>query len=1299
MRKVVKNKTVVRSTVLLLICVLIFSGTALVYASDGFGKHDRDFTLADDGIDGSSTDTYPYSRLLDEVNPLNQSDIQKVGLDLLYGTQRDLLVYFGEIPYAESHDKDGDKLDKFSGYYSVDNTSIMGNNPSNYSILPFVSSEDYWGAGIKFEGDKLSLDALEKVNENEVVSLRLYALSNSPSMIMHWITNAFYMLQLRIAGLGTRIVNLIILAKNIDMNDIIEMLGLEQLSNSLTSVFIRDGQTHNISFLAGFCIIIFMLSLVGYVISYVKGQTAAIGVKDILIPAFVGLLIIGACLSGRVYTLGSTLANGVNKVLYGIAASMTDDGSSGTGVFITTVNDPANDNRIVQIQEMSLLNKCYIDLQLCTQFRVDDVSEMDVVTLGDKDANLAKNYLSGVRDVDFSSNFGNNLGYYFWFANSSAMQKTNMNASFPETNPSRTEPKLHSMITYLQVLYNKGDASQKDTIRTIMLGMSRPTTGQGFLRMLLFTVILVMLALCLWRYALAVMVAKLQMMLSLVGMTIAGPLMVTGKEKLVNTGKDILSLILVSFVEISIYSVFFDLILYLTSIIVGPSLLRLIVTFILLILLWKFNLVLVDKIKELMKRMEHRMMSNGSVIAGGKMRLANATRNAAHRGMGNITEKWDNSGRILRDEEGNVIRDADGNPVREKRKGGLVSQFLHQADNTFLTDSRTHKKSGKIRAEDQAARRKIEEQSKNTILTAADKEVANIEQEVREEAERKANKMETQIHKNKVEYEKDPDAKYTAVEKELKERIEVAAAKSEALAETREKIVKDLEAQEALRREAEAKGALSDADRVAYEEFSKENREKITNIEEEIRSINQEVDLNKKTLEESLDTRAKNEAATYLHSIGDLTDADMQGMATMQDIDKGLRLSAQEAHKDELAHALQKQAATCDKEAANLVKDPNAKIGAKKKVDRTKVEMANASRLRYDELINGVLMDNMAEARKAVADVSEEVASNNEFKLQHSEDLAEASRERHAVKSVSEKIDEGLEGKSRVRKVVGAFNPVRGVAAAASNVKDKAKADAKIVKAGAVAAAQDVVSAANFAFETDMATQNKEAMKTVSAQRIAEKQASMYGPAIAEAASARASSRPQPTKPQPAPAQPQPKTTAQAKPQPQAQPAKPQPTQSARPQPTQPTRVDTTPVAPVPDGHEVVERTVNPGGTYTQVTRPETRAERAQPKPEQPQQPQPQRREERVTPQPQTRPEPMSKSEPTGFDRKAASRAQVERELKDLDYGGSAETRSGANRRENEDILRHSSQPINREPSSDDYDEFIRRSEDKNKQK
>ena len=77
-------------------------------------------------------------------------------------------------------------------------------------------------------------------------------------------------------------------------------------------------------------------------------------------------------------------------------------------------------------------------------------------------------------------------------------------------------------------------------------------------------------------------------------------------------------------------------------------------------------------------------------------------------------------------------------------------------------------------------------------------------------------------------------------------------------------------------------------------------------------------------------------------------------------------------------------------------------------------------------------MDNMAEARKAVADVSEEVASNNEFKLQHSEDLEEASRERHAVKSVSEKIDEGLEGKSRVRKVVGAFNPVRGVTAAAS---------------------------------------------------------------------------------------------------------------------------------------------------------------------------------------------------------------------------------------------------------------------------
>ena len=67
--------------------------------------------------------------------------------------------------------------------------------------------------------------------------------------------------------------------------------------------------------------------------------------------------------------------------------------------------------------------------------------------LGDPGGSNASSYLAGVNDANMHDDFNENLGYYFWFANSSASSKTSKNATYPSTDTLSVTNKLNSMVT------------------------------------------------------------------------------------------------------------------------------------------------------------------------------------------------------------------------------------------------------------------------------------------------------------------------------------------------------------------------------------------------------------------------------------------------------------------------------------------------------------------------------------------------------------------------------------------------------------------------------------------------------------------------------------------------------------------------------------------------------------------------------------------------------------------------------------------------------------------------------------
>ena len=722
----------------IIMIISVLSAFNLVIADTSFHKHGDGWDHLENTIEANSNE-YPYTlptqtlvtkqvdhngNTIDGTTQYN-TVISSVSSYITYGISKSLVVYYGEFPYnniREGEDGNDPKfISGFSGYYSIEGTDSSTDTNPDFRGGNSVEAKTYWGTstGTNFS----NLKEAEDINKTDVVSLRLYAnehtmSSGIGSVISYWIRNLLYTIAKGIAWLATKFVTIVVEAKNICMSFILNALHLPDLADIINKAFVIDKNTRQISFFMAICICFLIFEIVAFAINYAKGGSKNKSISNIIITALIGFSLVGFALSGRIQDIGSSVSNLVSKVMY-VASNSMQDSYDGT-FFKYDVNDTDNESKTITMSELSLVYKPFMDIQIATQFGVDTIDELQFSKYGDPDCTVAAATLitntdknkSNLSAADFKTNFNNNLGYYFWFANSSATEKVNNNVSLPTTSASANENKLNSMITYLQKQYNSGDSTRKSLIKTNIEELSNPSPLSHFLSMLVLAAIIIILGLVLAKYAVNVIISKLCLFVALLGFGPAGIMVLSNKDKWVKTGKQIVQMVLISFIEITVWSVFFDLILYVVAFLLADDLMRLILVLALLLLFWKFNYTIAEVIK--------RSLDNATRAMCPEYHSARASaKNFMYKGKDKVRE--------FNDKEIVVGQDENGENIYKKRGETAAGRFLTFGSNALLTNGNDHKTFYGLHKKEKEERSKYHTEQNKAKGETAKKSIDNIE--------------------------------------------------------------------------------------------------------------------------------------------------------------------------------------------------------------------------------------------------------------------------------------------------------------------------------------------------------------------------------------------------------------------------------------------------------------------------------------------------------------------------------------------------------------------------------------------
>ena len=947
-------------TLVIMIIFTTFMSVKFVYAGGSLKECDDNWDQYNNKIEASLDDTYPFNS--------TTATITSLSMDVMYGTTRNLVFYHGELPYDCIYDEDDDYVEDWEGYYADPGTSATGNNPS-YGASTTPTADEFWGTGLDDSSFSNPATA-EQINGSNIVSLRLLALADTQKGFWMILGTALYLVVRFFAWFAVLIISLIVKAKNLSMDLIMDMLNLDDLNDVLTKNFIYNGDTFSLSPFTAFCIIALMLSLVAFTIRWVKGSDKTKGIWEIIGTALLGLLIIGMCLTGRISSLGQSVSTMANNVLYTVANSLNGGGGK---AFNIEIKDPGNETEITQMCEMSLVNKAFIDLQLCSQFNVSKVDQLNFSKFGDPNGTVAKQYLSGVTNANMSNDFNNNLGYYFWFANSSAKEKTSLNKTYPETDTLSVTNKLSSMMTYLQKQYNANSSNPEisSLIIKITRSLANPTGGPRFICLLVFAVALILMAIVLLKYALNVVIAKLELFIALLGMILAGPLMLTSNKKLVQAGKSILGMLVVSFLEITIYSVIFDVIIYAVSSMFKPEVIPLLAIIGLLLLLLKFNPIIADYIKRIMEQTERKISPE---LVNSKRALKNYARNKSNEAM----QRYDNSRKV-------VGYDADRKAITEARKGDALSRLMHRGSNALLTDGQQHEGSHKINRELKDARKGNKADTAAKIREAAVKKVDKELDAQKSEATLLENQTKAAYNSNLAEVgELDSngnfvaynDQKLTQAEKDMKQNMEDLDQELSDL-QNSEKYKKLVAEQEHVRTRNAEREALGQ-EQIKMDE---KRAQDLAMMKMKISAKKKQIENEKAKIDSSIKERAAKEA---MEASGMTYDKSKGVESINSQIENSSKQIALENHRESLETTLKESIAAVSAEVNDTHLNKNnsgGKIGSKEagyKLNREAATQQAAMMLQLDQLQNGEEVMDTESAQNEVEHIVENVAKKYE---------------------------------------------------------------------------------------------------------------------------------------------------------------------------------------------------------------------------------------------------------------------------------------------------------------------------------
>ena len=572
--KILKSQLFRQLTVLVLLIGILVSSVVCTQASlyqisALFGASSRTNVFTDKTDNASSVgdvNAYPIKYSSDDIGP----EFDQLGFDILLGTQRDMVTYTGEIP-RQWRNKEGLTLVPYSNY-CAQSTEYWGVDTPTNNIM------DDWNVEDGQELAKVEEWAGEKEGESgssEVVSLRMYALTKASSntMLGHAVSDICYTIFQNLCGFAAGILKIFISVKNVSVAKVLEALNLEKLVKVFTKVLIQDNG--NLSIFMIIAIASFIFAIVGYAINFVRGNKKS-SLKDILILAFCGFTVVGMCFTQNPASLGTSAANAVNKLTTGL---VYDSVAGGHDIWESKAKKSiVNDSTEISYNETTLINKTLIELQILNQFGVQNIKDLDASNFkaGSK---ISYKKLKDISPAETNlSNFGDNLGYYYWFANSpSPKYHSNLTNTYRNGvyNSGAVDVRLSGIISYLQTSYNKtSDTKDKAKILSIIDHFANPSTANGALIYFLLTIEYVLLCLVLARLVLKILLAKVLVAGSVLGLPVAGPLLLTTRKKCVEAGKLILMVLVTYSIQIFVLSVIFDLVLNVIGVLITPNLLN-----------------------------------------------------------------------------------------------------------------------------------------------------------------------------------------------------------------------------------------------------------------------------------------------------------------------------------------------------------------------------------------------------------------------------------------------------------------------------------------------------------------------------------------------------------------------------------------------------------------------------------------------------------------------------------------------------------------------------------------------------
>ena len=573
-----------------------FQNTVLVYKNVGF---DTSKGYGKNGVivEESGKATGGYSSI--------DAGVTHIAFDVLYGYYKAPLIYKGEVPkqLANAETNEEDKTSNvFRRLRYTTYTDCNGNIGNDFCIL--------WSKDAKAMADK-GVDGSDAVTqfqqltslankENDVrLSASLHTNHDGDSLFA--ISSLLYFP----IKISMTVLHYLFELKGIEISDILMSLNGTNLSSVMNALFLGDGNT--VSPYLIMCIVGFIFAIVGSAWKYYKGNGAVDKLRETLIVGFIGLIIIGVSLTTKAYTIVEPVSTLVTEAIESIDVAYDES----IALFQTKTSSVAAKPKAQNLNQESLIHKMYIDLAIQNQFGSDmeDLviggQYIDSCTLFNFDQNGSARVIGS---ADRKKLFADNLGYYYWYANSGASQLVSSDLQGFSDSSTQTR-KIESMLNCLQ--QNLDNAPANSAKKQQLLGMIQNLANPNTMSMLgvniMFTAECVLLILMLARFIFPILEAKIEILASTFGLPVAGPLLLLNNKKTTSFARSIISLFIVGLLKLCIYSLVVMLIIYIVSFAFKPNSNSMLITLMISFLGNKFAPVLKREIRKFIDNTERKI--------------------------------------------------------------------------------------------------------------------------------------------------------------------------------------------------------------------------------------------------------------------------------------------------------------------------------------------------------------------------------------------------------------------------------------------------------------------------------------------------------------------------------------------------------------------------------------------------------------------------------------------------------------------------------------------------------------------